>query len=139
MIYFFIKVWIIGFIGFAIFFAIAVNPSFITKYGHTSNVIDNVVRYISILLFLVWVFPHKDLAIDTYGYLSGGSSYIEEERCHVKKTYNSVWFFFAQKGILCENGNRFLDIFTKRSYSKGETLNVTYLPKSTLIIDVKNM
>jgi len=139
MLYFFIKNWSIGIIGFIIFISIAIKPEFITKYGYTNNVINNIVRYISLLLVVLWILPHKELAIDTLGYLKNKNTYIQETTCKVKKTYNSVWFFFAQKSILCKNNDRFVDIFTSRFYSEGDILKVKYLPESKLIIDVENI
>ena len=139
MIYFFIKNWSIGIILFIICMSIAIKPELITKYGYTNKVINNIVRYISLLLIILWILPHKELSIDTLGYFKNKNSYIQEIICNVKETDSSVWFFFAQKSILCKNNDRFTDVFTSRFYSKGDILKIKYLPESKLIVDVENI
>ena len=136
MIYLFFKNWAFGGIVFFLFAYVAISPSLITKYGFTNAIIDNVVRVMAIILFILWIIPHVGLFLDTENYLVKGDSYLRNKECVVKKRDNSVWFFFAQKSILCEGGEQFVDRFTNRIYYEGDVLKITYLPETTLIFRV---
>jgi len=139
MFYILIKNWIVAIIGFIIFIIIIINPSFVTKYGIRTTTIDNMVRVFSIFLLLIWFIPHKSLFFDTVGYLKNGEKYLHKDMCTVKEIQKTVWFFFAQKSIICKNGKSYVDRFTSRFYHMGDKLDITYFPETTLIADTKTV
>ena len=137
MFYLLIKNWIIAFIGIILFIVVIINPYFITKYGIRTTVIDNIVRIFAIFLLLIWFIPNKSLLLDTVGYLNSGEQYIQVDTCTISEIQRTTWFFFAQKSLICDNHKSYIDRFTSRFYSESDKLKIKYLPKTTLIVDIK--
>lgn len=139
MFYLLVKNWIMAFIGISIFIVVIINPYLITKYGVRTITIDNIVRIFAMFLLLIWLIPHKSLLLDTVGYLKNGEQYIQIDTCIVSEIQRTTWFFFAQKSLICENNKSYVDRFTSRFYSKNDKLEIKYLPKTTLIINIEKI
>ena len=133
------KNWVIGCVGFVFFALTSIKPSLITKYGYTNSTIDNIVRAFSILLFLLWIIPYSSLFLDSVNYFSKGDNYLINKECTVEKKYSSVWFFFAQKRIRCEDSSVFVDTFTGRFFYEGDVFKITYLPDTKLIVKAEKL
>lgn len=137
--YVLMKNWIIAFIVFGSIIIVIINPSFITKYGNISASLNNIVRGFAAFILILWLIPHKSLLVDTLGYLKNGKRYVQSDICTVSEIQRTIWFFFVQKSIICTNGKRYVDRFTSRFYNKGDKLEIKYLPKATLIVNVRKL
>jgi hypothetical protein len=120
-----------------LYLSILIRPDLITRFGHTSKTIDNVVRFFSLLLLVFGIIAIWPVLVDSINYLFKGNNYIRSKVCEVKWVNKSVWFFFAQQVINCKDGDSFVDRFTTKIYSPGEIVNVKYLPRSKLIVDTE--
>lgn len=137
--YILIKNWLIAIVGILLFITVIINPAFVTKYGIRTVIIDNIVRGFAVVLLFIWFIPHKSLFLDTIGYLSKGEQYIQRSECVISEIQRTTWFFFAQKSLICENGNSYVDRFTSRFYNRDDKLNIEYLPATTLIVNVEKI
>ncbi len=140
--YILIKNWLIAAVGILILVTVIINPSFITKYGIRTAIIDNVVRGFAITVLLIWLIPQKSLFLDTIGYLSKKEQYIKKNTCVLSEIHfqkKATWFFFARKSLICENGNSYVDRLISQFYSKDSKLIIRYLPETTLIVDIEKI
>ena len=86
------------------------------------NTQKNIMRFFSIVMFIIAPYGFYPVIKDTFCYLKNGDKYIKETKCIVKNTTTTPIFFFARKDIYCDNNQNFQVFFTFHSYTKTQMI-----------------
>ena len=129
---------ILVFLILEIFFVyLVLNPPISNNARLSLDMQRNIMRFFSIVMFILTIYGFYPVIKDTFCYLKDGDKCIKETKCIVENTTSMPIFFFAKKNIYCDNNQKFKVFFTFHNYFKDEVFIFSFLPNSKVIINEK--
>lgn len=129
---------ILIFLILEVFFGyLILNPPISNNAKLSLDMQKNIMRFFSIIMFVIIFYGFYPIIKDTFCYLNKGDKCVQQTKCIIKETTTTPIFFFAKKNIYCSNGQKFKVFFTFNSYFENEIFIFDYLLNSKVIINEK--